>query len=76
MPGSGGEALGRREPTAANTETERAGRRRSADEVGPVDYGGDAACWLSHVCTECGALVEGSTATPCWRCGTVHDPTT
>jgi len=36
--------------------------------------GGDAACWLRYVCTECGALVEGSTATPCWRCGTVHDP--
>ena len=36
--------------------------------------GGDAACWLQHVCTECGALVAGSTATPCWRCGTVHDP--
>ena len=36
----------------------------------PAEFeGGDAACWLQYVCTECGALIEGSTATPCWRCG-------
>ena len=35
--------------------------------------GGDPACWLSHVCPECGALVEGSTAVPCWRCGATRD---
>ncbi|MGI9823911.1 hypothetical protein [Agromyces sp. Marseille-Q5079] len=33
--------------------------------------GGDAVCWLSRVCDECGALVEGVGATPCWRCGAV-----
>jgi hypothetical protein len=38
------------------------------------DQGGDPACWLSHVCPECGALVEGSTAVPCWRCGAVREP--
>jgi len=32
---------------------------------------GDAACWLDRVCDECGALVEGSAAVPCWRCGAV-----
>ncbi|GAB3809081.1 hypothetical protein GCM10028798_36180 [Humibacter antri] len=48
---------------------------RDTERIRPVaDEGGDAACWLSHVCTECGALVEGSTATPCWRCGAIHDP--
>ena len=36
--------------------------------------GGDPACWLSHVCPECGALVEGSTAVSCWRCGAAWDP--
>ncbi|MCP2372332.1 hypothetical protein BJ978_003008 [Agromyces terreus] len=38
--------------------------------VTPPD-GGDAVCWLSRVCDECGALVEGVGSTPCWRCGTV-----
>ncbi|WP_275003355.1 hypothetical protein [Promicromonospora iranensis] len=30
--------------------------------------GGDAACWLSEVCPDCGALNEGP-AGRCWRCG-------
>jgi uncharacterized OB-fold protein len=30
--------------------------------------GGDAACWLSEVCPDCGALNETPTG-PCWRCG-------
>lgn len=34
--------------------------------------GGDAACWLSEVCAECGALNESPTG-PCWRCGTPRD---
>jgi ribosomal protein L40E len=34
--------------------------------------GGDAACWLSEVCAECGALNESPTG-PCWRCGAVRD---
>jgi len=29
--------------------------------------GGDAACWLTSVCPECGAMREGPGA--CWRCG-------
>lgn len=33
--------------------------------------GGDAACWLSEVCAECGALNESPTG-PCWRCGTAR----
>jgi hypothetical protein len=37
--------------------------------------GGDAACWLSEVCADCGALNESPTA-PCWRCGTPRDPAT
>jgi hypothetical protein len=32
--------------------------------------GGDAACWLSQVCTECGAFLESPESGPCWRCGT------
>jgi hypothetical protein len=31
--------------------------------------GGDAACWLSQVCTECGALREAPLPAVCWRCG-------
>ena len=31
--------------------------------------GGDAACWLSQVCTECGALLEAALPMLCWRCG-------
>jgi ribosomal protein L40E len=34
--------------------------------------GGDAACWLSEVCAECGALNESPTG-PCWRCGAARD---
>ena len=32
------------------------------------EHGGDSACWLSHVCPECGALLD-DLAAPCWRCG-------
>ncbi len=31
--------------------------------------GGDAACWLSQVCTECGAILEATPTMLCWRCG-------
>lgn len=34
------------------------------------DAGGDPVCWISRVCTECGALLENVDA-PCWRCGAV-----
>lgn len=37
----------------------------------PVPDGGDAACWLSEVCPDCGALNEDPTG-PCWRCGAVR----
>lgn len=30
--------------------------------------GGDDACWLQHVCPDCGAMPEPG-ATACWRCG-------
>lgn len=30
--------------------------------------GGDPACWLSNVCTECGAFNDEGAET-CWRCG-------
>jgi hypothetical protein len=33
------------------------------------DAGGDAACWLVQVCTECGALIEAPLPAVCWRCG-------
>lgn len=40
--------------------------------AGEEDVGmGDPACWLGRVCEECGALVEGSRAAPCWRCGSI-----
>lgn len=35
-----------------------------------LSEGGDAACWLSHVCAECGAMLEAPLPTACWRCGT------
>jgi hypothetical protein len=38
-----------------------------------VPDGGDAACWLSEVCPDCGALNESPTG-PCWRCGTPREP--
>ncbi len=40
---------------------------------GQLNYlgeGGDAARWLSQVCTECGALLETPLPALCWRCGT------
>lgn len=40
----------------------------------PTDLGvtrGDPVCWLSRVCEDCGALVDGVGATPCWNCGAV-----
>lgn len=54
-----------------------AAHRREAALPSELDEfeGGDPACWLQYVCTECGALVEGSIATPCWRCGAVRDLT-
>jgi hypothetical protein len=43
------------------------------DEPRPVSRSdrGDAACWLSEVCPDCGALDEDPTG-PCWRCGAVR----
>ena len=34
-----------------------------------LSEGGDAACWLSQVCAECGAMLEAPLPTACWRCG-------
>ena len=48
-------------------------------EDGPLQYpseGGDAACWLSQVCTECGAILEATPRGLCWRCGTDTDADT
>lgn len=50
----------------------------SASEFATVRHradaeGGDPACWLDRVCTECGAFLEGSASgedLQCWRCGT------
>lgn len=36
------------------------------EDVGELQ-GGDAACWLASVCTQCGAMRE--TPGACWRCG-------
>ncbi|HEU0205165.1 MAG TPA: hypothetical protein VFQ74_00530 [Pseudolysinimonas sp.] len=47
---------------------------RLADAAEPVEYGGDAACWLGRVCDHCGALIEGSRGVPCWRCNTPWEP--
>jgi Oxygen-sensitive ribonucleoside-triphosphate reductase len=45
-----------------------AGRAMSENVSDGDEGGGDAACWLSQVCPECGALLEGP-STSCWRCG-------
>jgi hypothetical protein len=39
-----------------------------ADEESTV---GDAVCWLSATCGECGALIEGAA---CWNCGAPRVP--
>lgn len=44
-------------------------------ELQYLGEGGDAACWLSRVCTECGALLEGPPPVACWRCGVDSVPT-
>ena len=41
--------------------------RRMGDEE--FTSAGDPACWLEHVCDECGALIEGALPATCWRCG-------
>lgn len=33
--------------------------------------GGESACLLALVCTDCGALADRPPPTACWRCGTV-----
>ena len=46
--------------------------RSDVTEDGPLQYpseSGDAACWLSQVCTECGAILEATPTMLCWRCG-------
>jgi len=43
------------------------------DRVQDGGEGGDAACWLSQVCTECGALLEAAVPMPCWRCGLIPE---
>jgi rubrerythrin len=68
MDARGGEMTQRREDETASTGADASGP--GFDEF----EGGDAACWLQYVCDECGALVEGSTATPCWRCGATRTP--
>lgn len=30
---------------------------------------GDAACWLSELCRECGSITENPDAQLCWQCG-------
>jgi hypothetical protein len=44
------------------------------EDAGPGDLpfaseGGEAACWLPWVCTECGAMRENPETNRCWRCG-------
>lgn len=41
--------------------------------VAPNAEGGDPACWLAQVCTDCGTLNENPIAT-CWRCGATRSP--
>lgn len=42
---------------------------RPHDAGAALPDGGDAACWLSEVCPDCGAINDAPTG-PCWRCGT------
>ena len=35
----------------------------------PEDPGGDAVCWLSRVCPDCGLFLEQPLPTVCPRCG-------
>lgn len=44
---------------------------RDAEATATSD-GGDAACWLGHLCPHCGAMPE-RTDGPCWRCGRSPD---
>jgi rubrerythrin len=40
-------------------------------EADPPDVGGEAVCWLSRVCPDCGRLVEGEPPPArCPVCGT------
>jgi uncharacterized protein YeaO (DUF488 family) len=39
-----------------------------AQNVEPREEGGDSACWIRHVCPNCGALEESEVATICSRC--------
>lgn len=39
------------------------------DESADFNPNGEAVCWLSQVCPECGALIEEQVPTKCWRCG-------
>lgn len=41
----------------------------SVEPQGGSDEGGEEACWLHRLCSECGAVLEGQRPR-CWRCGT------
>lgn len=40
-----------------------------SEDPGMTDEGGDPACWLNRVCTECGLFLEDPAAPTCPRCG-------
>jgi rubrerythrin len=51
------------------SETERPDADRPYD-ADPPELGGEAACWLSRVCPECGRLAEGEPPpSRCPACG-------
>ena len=49
-------------------EPERACAPSASESAELVEQGGDAACWLERVCTECGRLADDG-ATRCPSCG-------
>ena len=52
-------AVGHRVRLASDVET--------ASDLG--EEGGDSACWLERVCSQCGALPDGAPLPTCERCG-------
>lgn len=66
---------GPHDPARELTEPVDRGRPTGTGETAwpdaPDDLGGEPACALNRVCTECGAINDTPRRT-CWRCG--HDP--
>ncbi|MET7937839.1 hypothetical protein [Streptomyces sp. NPDC005322] len=53
----------------SGTDPDGGGGRETKSRAPADPEGGDAACWLDRVCTECGAIQDIAPFDRCSRCG-------